>query len=86
MSPVAEAYARLSEAFPDLTVTELGTTEEAPRGQGWASAAGLSTFGPRQRWVGAVEALAEQGWPLIGSTRRWRHGEVTVRWSAVAPV
>jgi hypothetical protein len=52
----------------------------------WAAAAGLSTFGPRQRWVAAVEALVEQGWPLIGSTRRWRHGEVTVRWSAVAPV
>ncbi|MFF3613184.1 (2Fe-2S)-binding protein [Streptomyces sp. NPDC002580] len=46
VSPVAEAYARLSEAFPDLTVTELGTTEEAPRGQGWASAAGLAAAGP----------------------------------------
>ncbi|SFK35246.1 SAM-dependent methyltransferase [Geodermatophilus ruber] len=52
----------------------------------WASAAGLSTFGARQRWTAAVEALAEQGWPLVGSTRRWKHGEVTVRWSAVAPV
>jgi hypothetical protein len=52
----------------------------------WAAAAGLSTFGPRQRWTGAVETLANQGWPLIGSTRRWRHGELTVRWSAVAPV
>lgn len=51
----------------------------------WATAAGLSAFGPRQRWVAAVESLAEQGWPLIGSTRRWRHGEVTVRWSAVDP-
>jgi hypothetical protein len=51
----------------------------------WAAAAGLSTFGPRQRWVAAVEALAEQGWPMVGSSRRWRHGEVTVRWSAVAP-
>jgi SAM-dependent methyltransferase len=51
----------------------------------WAAAAGLSAFGPRQRWVAAVEALAAQGWPLVGSTRRWRHGEVTVRWSAVAP-
>ncbi|HEX2772200.1 MAG TPA: class I SAM-dependent methyltransferase, partial [Micromonosporaceae bacterium] len=50
----------------------------------WAAAAGLTTFGPRQRWVAAVEALAAQGWPLVGSTRRWRHGEVTVRWSAVA--
>ncbi|MGY1843474.1 class I SAM-dependent methyltransferase [Modestobacter sp. SYSU DS0875] len=51
----------------------------------WASAAGLSTFGPRQRWAAAVETLAEQGWPLVAPTRRWRHGEVTVRWSAVAP-
>jgi hypothetical protein len=52
----------------------------------WAAAAGLSAFGPRQRWVAAVETLATQGWPLVGSTRRWRHGEVTVRWSAVAPI
>jgi hypothetical protein len=51
----------------------------------WAAAAGLTAFGPRQRWVAAAGALAEQGWPLVGSTRRWRHGEVTVRWSAVAP-
>ncbi len=51
----------------------------------WAAAAGLSAFGPRQRWVAAVEALAAQGWPVVGSARRWRHGEVTVRWSAVAP-
>jgi hypothetical protein len=52
----------------------------------WAAAAGLSTFGPRQRWVAAVESLGSQGWPLVGSARRWRHGEVTVRWSAVAPI
>jgi hypothetical protein len=52
----------------------------------WAGAAGLSAFGPRQRWAAAAEALAGQGWPLVGSTRRWRLGEVTVRWSAVAPV
>lgn len=52
----------------------------------WAAAAGLSAFGPRQRWVAAVQTLADQGWPLVGSSRRWRHGEVTVRWSAVAPV
>jgi hypothetical protein len=52
----------------------------------WAAAAGLAAFGPRQRWVAAAEALAGQGWPLVGSTRRWRLGEVTVSWSAVAPV
>jgi hypothetical protein len=52
----------------------------------WAAAAGLSAFGPRQRWAAAAESMAGQGWPLVGSTRRWRHGEITVRWSAVAPV
>jgi hypothetical protein len=52
----------------------------------WAAAAGLSAFGPRQRWAAAVEAVAQQGWPLVGPGRRWRLGEVTVRWPAVAPV
>jgi len=52
----------------------------------WAASAGMSAFGPRQRWTAAVEAMAEQGWPVVGTARRWRHGEVTVRWSAVAPV
>ncbi|MCZ2821913.1 class I SAM-dependent methyltransferase [Modestobacter sp. VKM Ac-2977] len=51
----------------------------------WASAAGLSTFGPRQRWAAAVGALADDGWPLVAPARRWKHGEVSVRWSAVAP-
>lgn len=51
----------------------------------WASAAGISAFGPRQRWAAAVTALGHQGWPLVGSSRRAKHGEVTVRWSAVAP-
>jgi hypothetical protein len=52
----------------------------------WSAAAGLSTFGPRQRWTAAVEQLAAAGWPLVGSSRRWRHGEVTVRWASIAPV
>jgi len=51
----------------------------------WAACASMSAFGPRQRWTAAVETMAEQGWPFIGSSRRWRQGEVTVRWSAVAP-
>ena len=51
----------------------------------WDSAAGLSPFGSRQRWTAAVETLAAEGWPLVASPRRWRQGEVTVRWPAVAP-
>jgi hypothetical protein len=52
----------------------------------WAAAASLAAFGPRQRWVAAVGTLAEAGWPVVDTARRWRNGEVTVRWSAVAPV
>src|ERR687886_861563 len=29
----------------------------------WAVSAGMSAFGPRQRWAAAVETMAEQGWP-----------------------
>jgi hypothetical protein len=51
----------------------------------WATVAPYTTFGPRQRWAAAVEALADDGWPVVGRRARWRLGEVSVRWSAVAP-
>ncbi|MFE9997705.1 (2Fe-2S)-binding protein [Streptomyces avermitilis] len=44
-SPVADAYARLTEVFPGLAVTELGPGEAAPEGDGWASAALLAAGG-----------------------------------------
>ena len=44
-SAVADAYARLAEAFPALAVTELGTGEEAPRGGGWVAASELADAG-----------------------------------------
>jgi hypothetical protein len=49
----------------------------------WAAASPLSSFGPRQHWVGAVQRLVEDGWPVVGGRSRWRLGEITVRWSAV---
>ena len=56
----------------------------------WAMAAPRSVFGPRQRWIAAVSLLARDhpvftGAPL-GGRRRWRLGEVTLPWSAVAPL
>jgi len=51
----------------------------------WDRSAAYSTFGPRQRWAAAVEQLVESGWPVVGGRRRWRLGELTLRWSAVAP-
>lgn len=51
----------------------------------WQSNAGIGAFSPAQRWVSTCKQLALAGWPLIGDKKRWRLGEVTVEWSAVAP-
>ncbi|MEW2355327.1 class I SAM-dependent methyltransferase [Spirillospora sp. NPDC029432] len=55
----------------------------------WATAAPQSVFGPRARWIEAV-ALLSRTQPVItrppyGGRARWRLGEVTLPWSAVAP-
>jgi len=55
----------------------------------WACAAPRSVFGQRQRWLAAVAAIAED-WPVIrrppyGGQARWRLGEVTLPWAALAP-
>lgn len=52
----------------------------------WRANAPLSTFGAVQRWQAAVHSLASSGWPIVGGKSRWRLGEVTVGWSAVAPL
>ena len=51
----------------------------------WDRAAPLSTFGATQRFLAAVGALREQGWPVLGGKSRWRLGELTLPWDAVAP-
>ncbi|WP_377270616.1 class I SAM-dependent methyltransferase [Peterkaempfera sp. SMS 1(5)a] len=50
----------------------------------WAAAAPYAAFGARQRWAASCAALSGS-WPLVGPRRRWRLGEVTVEWRAVAP-
>jgi hypothetical protein len=52
---------------------------------GWRNAAAYAPFGPRQRWLRAVAAVRDSGWPVRDRPNRWRLGEVTVDWSAVAP-
>ncbi|MFJ8358178.1 (2Fe-2S)-binding protein [Streptomyces sp. NPDC093984] len=44
-SAVEDAYARLGEVFPGLTVTELGRGGTVPEGGGWITAAGLAEGG-----------------------------------------
>ncbi|HEY8980882.1 MAG TPA: class I SAM-dependent methyltransferase [Streptomyces sp.] len=50
----------------------------------WAAAAPYAAYGARQRWIRAVRDVAG-GWPVVGGVRRWREGEVTVEWGALAP-
>jgi hypothetical protein len=50
----------------------------------WQRAAPLSVYGPRQRWRQAVTTLREDGWPILDRPARWRLGEVTLAWRAVA--
>jgi hypothetical protein len=50
----------------------------------WAAAAPLRSFGPRQRWMAMCER-ARADWPVLDGRSRWRQGELTVSWDAVAP-
>lgn len=51
----------------------------------WATAAPFSAYGPRARWVETARLLAASGWPVRDGRKRWRQGELTLDWSAVAP-
>ncbi|AVZ73821.1 SAM-dependent methyltransferase [Streptomyces lunaelactis] len=50
----------------------------------WAAAAPYASLGARQRWIRAVRDVAGD-WPVVDDRRRWRQGEVTVNWAALAP-
>jgi len=55
----------------------------------WERAAPYSGFGLRRRWLAAVASLSGD-WPVLryppyGGQRRWRLGEVTLPWAALAP-
>jgi hypothetical protein len=56
----------------------------------WAVSAPFASYGARQRWIRTAALLAAD-WPVaavppLGGAGRWRLGELTVAWSAVAPV
>ena len=53
--------------------------------QAWATHAPLGTFGAVQRWLAVCETLTAAGWPIVVNRKRWRLGELSVAWSAVAP-
>ncbi len=51
----------------------------------WQVNAPLSVYGPSQRWIATAEGMRAAGWPILGTRVRWRLGELTVGWDAVAP-
>ncbi|GAA1165453.1 hypothetical protein GCM10009584_02900 [Ornithinimicrobium humiphilum] len=51
----------------------------------WARHAPLASYGARQRLVACAEELRGAGWPVRHGPTRWREGELTVDWAAVAP-
>jgi hypothetical protein len=51
----------------------------------WLEAAPLASFGNRQRWSAMCGSLLDAGWPVHDGPSRWRLGELTVGWEAVAP-
>ncbi|MES2094275.1 MAG: class I SAM-dependent methyltransferase [Actinomycetota bacterium] len=51
----------------------------------WQLNAALSVYGPSQRWIATAQGLANEGWPVRGGRSRWKLGELTVNWAAVAP-
>ena len=51
----------------------------------WAHAAHHGSFGARQRFLATAAALRHEGWPVLDGPSRWRLGELSVAWEAVAP-
>ena len=51
----------------------------------WLESAALAAFGNRQRWTSMCRMLRAGGWPVHDGPSRWRLGELTVGWEAVAP-
>jgi hypothetical protein len=50
----------------------------------WLAAVPHAAFGPRQRWIATLQRVSDAGWPVADGPSRWRLGELTVPWQAVA--
>lgn len=51
----------------------------------WDVAAPQAAFGPRQRWIEMASRACDAGVGVRSEPARWRLGELTLPWSAVAP-
>ena len=85
--PTLERPSELAERLPKALIARNVPGEPlhallADLDAAWAAAAPHQAFGPRQRWIAAAGALASTPgrWTVLGGPRRWRLGELTVRW------
>ena len=53
--------------------------------EAWARQAPQAAYGIRQRFLATAAALRDAGWPVLDGPSRWRLGELTIGWDAVAP-
>jgi hypothetical protein len=51
----------------------------------WRIHSPLAAYGPSQRWIAVAQGMRDAGWPIAAGRSRWRLGELTVAWDAVAP-
>ena len=51
----------------------------------WARQAPQAGYGIRQRFIATAGSLRDAGWPVLDGPSRWRLGELTLAWDAVAP-
>ncbi|MFJ3959044.1 class I SAM-dependent methyltransferase [Arthrobacter sp. NPDC090010] len=85
-----ESPAQLAERLPKALIHRNVPGEKvhsllAAAEQAWLAAAPLAGFGKRQRWIAMCTALRAVGWPVLDGVSRFRLGELSVAWDAVAP-
>ena len=51
----------------------------------WRNHSALGVFSAVQRWLAVCRDMRTAGWPISVDPKRWRLGEITVDWQAVAP-
>lgn len=51
----------------------------------WERSAARGVFGVRQRWIEAATQVRDAGWPVLDGPSRWRLGELSLAWTAIAP-
>lgn len=50
----------------------------------WQSNSGLSVFSPAQRFSATCQDLIDAGWPITRDPKRWKLGELSVAYEAIA--